>query len=64
MDDELLGERRVRHGQFLGRLGDPLIEAHARLDADNQQVQRIGQTVGDELLSLRDLHATTRSPAA
>ena len=45
-------ERRVRHGQLLGRLRDALIETHAGFDADDQQVERIGKAVGDELLSL------------
>ena len=48
-------ERRVRHGQLLGRLHDGLIEAHAGLDADDQQVERIGQAVCDQLLSLLGL---------
>ena len=48
---ELLRERRVGDRQFLGALENRLVERQARFEADDQQVERIGQAVLNLLLA-------------
>src|SRR5262249_54388450 len=48
---ELLGERRMGESQFFARLQDGLIECRASLEADDKQVQGVGESVFDTFLA-------------
>jgi hypothetical protein len=52
---EFLGERRIRHIQFVGRLDNRLVHRRTSLEADDEQIEEIGKPVVDGPLTLADL---------
>ena len=57
IEPQLLGERRMRDVQLVAGLHDRLVDAGARLDADDHQIERVRQPVPNLLLAQRGLPA-------